>query len=88
MAEVVYLLCALTSVSCTVLLMRGYRRTGLPLLFWSSVAFLAFAVANSLLFVDLVLLPETVNLLVWRQASNLAGVVLLLNGLIRTHGDL
>jgi hypothetical protein len=87
MAEVVYLLCALTSVACMVLLMRGYRRTRLPLLFWSSVSFLAFAAANSILFVDLALLGNSVNLFMWRQSANLAGVILLLYGLIRTHRD-
>jgi hypothetical protein len=85
MAEIVYLLCGLTSIACTVLLMRGYRRTRLPLLFWSSAAFLAFALANCLLFIDLVLLPKTIDLLIWRQASNLGGVLLLLYGLIRTR---
>ena len=83
MAEVVYVLCALTSVTCTVLLFRGYRRTRLALLFWSSAGFLAFALANILLFVDLVVLPDY-DLLIWRQAITLAGVILLLYGLIRT----
>ena len=87
MAEVVYLLCALTSTACMILLLRGYRRTRLPLLFWSSVSFLAFAVANAVLFVDLAVLSQSVNLLIFRQSANLLGVVLLLYGLIRIQRD-
>jgi hypothetical protein len=84
MAETVYLLCALTSIACTVLLLRGYHRTRFPLLFWSGAAFLAFAAANILLFIDLVMFPQF-NLLIWRQAITGAGVALLLYGLIRTN---
>ena len=84
MAEIVYMLCALTSFACTGLLWRGYLRTRLLLLFWSGAAFLAFTVANILLFLDLVLFPGF-NLLIWRQAVTLAGVVLLLYGLIRSN---
>lgn len=84
MAETVYLLCALTSVACTALLFRGYRRSRAPLLFWSSAAFLAFAGANVLLFIDLVVVPQY-DLQLWRQAAMLGGVVLLLYGLIRTN---
>jgi hypothetical protein len=84
MAKIVYLLCALTSLSCMWMLLRGYSRTKLPLLFWSGIAFLAFALANVLLFVDLVMLPQY-NLLIWRQATTLLGVALLLYGLIRTN---
>ncbi len=85
MAEIVYLLCALTSSACAVLLYRGYHRSKVLLLFWSSLAFLAFAVANSLLFVDLVVLSDSISLLLWRQSANLAGVLLLLYGLMRTN---
>jgi Family of unknown function (DUF5985) len=83
MPETVYLLCALTSVACMALLFRHYRRTRLRLLFWSSAAFLAFALANILLFVDLVIFPQY-DLLFVRQIITLGGVVLLLYGLIRT----
>jgi len=84
MAETVYLLCALTSVAVMALLFRHYRRTRLPLLFWSSAAFFAFAFGNILLFVDLVIIPQY-DLLMVRQAITLTGVVLLLYGLIRTN---
>lgn len=82
-AQTVYLLCALTSLACMLLLMRHYTRTRLPLLFWSGLGFLFFAMGNILLFIDLVLVPQH-DLAVWRNAITLAGVVLLLYGLIRT----
>lgn len=85
MAEIVYLLCGLTSTACALLLLRGYWRSRFSLLFWSGIAFLAFAVANSLLFVDLVVLTDSISLLIWRQVANLVGIVLLLYGLIRTR---
>ncbi|HLP78134.1 MAG TPA: DUF5985 family protein [Candidatus Paceibacterota bacterium] len=84
MAETVYMLCALTSIACTGLLLRGYLRTRLALLFWSGIAFLAFALANILLFVDLVMVSHY-DLAVWRQSLTLCGVMLLLYGLIRTN---
>ncbi len=84
MAEIVYLLCAVTSVACMTLLFRGYARTRLPLLFWSGIAFLAFALSNTLLFVDLVVVPNY-DLAIWRQSLTLGGVMLLLYGLIRTN---
>jgi len=84
MREIVYLLCALTSAACTALLLRGYRRTRVPLLFWSSAGFLALAASNALLFVDLAIFPEY-DLSMYRQITTLTGVVLLLYGQIRTH---
>ena len=84
MREIVYLLCALTSAACMVLLYRAYRRTRLPLLFWSAAAFLVIAFSNTLLFVDLVMVPHY-DLSLFRQITTLCGVMLLLYGLIRTN---
>jgi len=81
-AKIVYLLCALTSLACTSLLLRHYFRTRLPLLFWSGFGFLLFAGSNVLLFIDLVLVPES-DLSVWRNCITLAGVIVLLYGLLR-----
>lgn len=64
-------------------LMRHYFRTRLPLLFWSGLGFLLFAIANVVLFIDLVIVPQY-DLVIWRNATTLAGVVVLLYGLIRT----
>jgi Family of unknown function (DUF5985) len=81
MAELVYSLCAATSILCFVLLLRSYLRTKLRLLLWSSAAFLAFAATNVLLFVDLVLMPG-LDLSLLRTAVTVLGVALLLYGLI------
>ena len=83
MAALIYILCALTSAACTVLLLRRYRLSRVRMLFWSALAFLAFAVSNILLFIDLIVLPQ-VDLSVVRSAATLGGVLLLLYGLIVT----
>jgi hypothetical protein len=81
MAEAVYLLCALTSVACAVLLLRGWRRGGARLLFYSGLCFAWLALNNLLLFTDLVLVPG-VDLSVVRAATSFMGVATLLYGLI------
>jgi hypothetical protein len=81
MAEAVYLLCALTSLVCTFLLFRGYRRTRARLLMWSSACFAALAVNNVLLFLDLVIFPE-IDLSGWRSATALIGILLMVYGLV------
>lgn len=82
MAEAVYILCALTSVACAVLLLRGYRRTGMRLLLWSGLCFVSLAVSNVVLFVDLVLVPKDIDLSLIRSSLGLVGVATLLYGLI------
>ena len=81
MALTVYLLCALASLVCALLLMRGYRATRMPLLFWSALCFFVLAVTNSLLFVDLGLFPQA-DLSIWRSGITLGAFSLLLYGLI------
>ena len=81
MAESVYVLCAATCVACAVLLLRGYLRSRARLLLWSGLCFVFLAVNNVLLFTDMVLLPN-VDLQVWRTTAALAGMLLLLYGLI------
>jgi Family of unknown function (DUF5985) len=81
MAEFVYILCAVTSIACAVLLQRGYRARRSRLLFWSSLCFYGFAINNGLLLIDLYLVPQT-DLFVVRTGVALAAVVLLLYALI------
>jgi hypothetical protein len=76
MAPFVYALCAATSMVCFGLLLREHRRKHSPIAFKSSIAFLSFALANVLLFVDLVVFPE-IDLRLWRNAITLVGVVVL-----------
>jgi hypothetical protein len=77
----VFLLCFGTSVVCLVLLVRAYLRTKSRLLFWSAACFVLLAVNNGLLFLDLVVLPDS-DLGVLRHASALAAISTLLYGFI------
>jgi hypothetical protein len=81
MAEIVYLLCALTSLACTALLARAWRRSRSRLLMWSSLCFLLFTANNVVLYADRVIVPD-VNLALVRAATGAAGVMVLLFGLI------
>ena len=79
-AEAVYILCALTSIVCALLLLRGYRSTRTRLLFWACLCFAFLALNNVLLFVDIILLPK-ISLFAWRNGAALAGMLLLVFGL-------
>lgn len=81
MAQVVYALCAVLSSACALLLYRGWRSTHVRLLWWSFVCFAFLALNNVLLVVDLVLVKAT-DLSVARAASALAGLLMLLYGLV------
>lgn len=81
MAALVYILCALTSLACAVLLLRAYGQSRARLLFWSGLCFVGLALNNVLLFVDRQILPDT-SLYVLRSAPALIGLMLLLYGLI------
>jgi hypothetical protein len=81
MAPLIFVLCALTSLACAVLLVRGYGRTRSRLLLWSALCFFGLTVQNVILFVDLVVVPD-LDLSVLRNAIGLAALCLLLFGLI------
>lgn len=81
MAQVVYVLCALTSIACAVLLISGHRRSRSPLLLWSSLCFAGLAANNALLVVDRVIV-DTVDLSTWRLVPAVVGVAVLVFGLV------
>lgn len=81
MAEAVYILCGVTSILCALLLLRGYRASRTRLLFWAGLCFIGLALDNVILFVDIVLLPN-MDLFWWRTLAALAGMLVLLYGLI------
>ena len=81
MATLVYALCALTSLLCFALLVRGYRQSRARLLLWASLCFAGLALNNVLLFVDVRVVPA-VDLSAWRSLPALAGVLLLVYGLV------
>ena len=80
-AAIVYLLCALTSVFCAGLLIRSYRRSRVGLLLWSSFCFVGLALNNVLLFLDLIVIPDT-DLSLARTVTAVAGMTLMAFGLI------
>ena len=87
MAATVYILCALTSLACAVMLWRGFAQSRARFLMWSSLCFALLAVNNVLLFADKVVFPETDSVLgvsfpIWRSAAALIGLALLIYGLI------
>jgi hypothetical protein len=81
MAEITYILCSITALLCSVLLFRGFRVSRARLLFWSGVCFLLLFVENTMLFIDVVIVPH-VGLTVFRLAPGVAAVCCLIYGLI------
>jgi hypothetical protein len=82
MAEAVYVLCMLTSLFCAFLLFRSYRAQHSRLLLWSTVCFVGLALSNALLVVDLMVLPETVDLRLLRTVIALTSTAVLLGALV------
>jgi hypothetical protein len=79
--ETVYILCALTSLFCAVLLWRSYRRNRTRLLMWSTLCFFGLVINNALLVIDLIIVPH-IGLALVRSATALASLLLLVIGLI------
>jgi hypothetical protein len=80
MADVVYALCALTSLVAAVLLARAYARSPARLLLLAAVAFVGLALNNVGLFVDVVILPD-VDLTLLRTIPAVLGMLALVAGL-------
>lgn len=81
MAELVYVLCALTSLACAWLLLRAWRSTRVALLLWCLVGFAGLALNNVVLFIDKVVAPD-VDLAAWRGLPATLGVGALVFGLV------
>ena len=80
---IVYVLCLLTSASCAWLLGRSYRRSGVRLLFWSSICFAFLATNNLILVLDLVVWPAPdVDLRLPRLLLTLAAIMSLIWGFV------
>jgi len=79
----IYVLCALTSAACAVMLLRGYARGRTRFLLWSGLCFLGLFVNNLLLMIDRVFIPDvTFFPAEWRSAAALVGLSLLVFGLV------
>jgi hypothetical protein len=81
MAELVYILCALASVACALLLIRNYRRTRLRLALFTCLCFTGLALNNLLLLVDLLVVRE-LDLSAFRTLVAVVAVGLLVLGLV------
>lgn len=81
MATAVYLMSALISLACAVLLLRSFAQARNSLLLWAAICFLGLTVNNALLFVDKVIAPD-VDLSLWRTIPALAGMLVLAFGLL------
>lgn len=81
MADIVYILCALTSLTCAILLLRSFSGNRVRLLLWSGLCFIGFALNNILLLVDARVFPET-DLSILRTIPALIGLLLLLYGMV------
>ena len=82
MGASVYVLGFLTTLTCAVLLVRGYARSRIKLLLWSALCFLGLTISNALVVLDLVIFPTSVDLHLLRLATAAVSMLLLLFGLI------
>ena len=80
MAELVYTLCAVTSIVCAWMLFQAYRRGRTRLLFWSSLCFAGLAVNNLLTVIDLIFVPQA-DFSALRSAVALLSIGVLVYGL-------
>ena len=81
MADIVYILCALTSLTCAILLLRSYGSNRVRLLLWSGLCFVGFALNNILLIIDTRIFPGT-DLSIIRTIPAFLGLLLLLYGMV------
>jgi hypothetical protein len=81
MAAIIYGLCALSALLCTVLLLQAYRRGRYRLLLWSGLCFAGLTINNLLLVLDRLFLPDS-DLSIWRTSVALLAMAILLYGLI------
>ena len=81
MGPAVYVLGVIVTLLCGILLLRGYLRNRTRLLLWSALCFFGLALSNFLVFLDLVLFPQT-DLYLFRLLTAVAAMMILLYGLI------
>jgi hypothetical protein len=80
-AAAVYILSALISLACAMLLLRSYAQSRTGLLLWAAVCFVGLTLNNAVLFVDKVVATD-VDLSLWRAVPALAGMLALAFGLL------
>ena len=81
LAPVVYVLCTLSCTIVFLLLFRAYQRHRTHLLLWSALAFVALALNNLFVFIDVIILTE-VDLQPLRDVFSLGAIGLLIYSFI------
>ncbi len=81
MAGLIYGLCALTAFLCACFLLQAYNRSHYKLLLWGGLCFVGLTLNNILVIGDELIFP-TVDLSIWRVATALLSMCVLLYGLI------
>jgi hypothetical protein len=82
MGAIIYTLCTMTSLLCSVLLLRSYSKSKHRLLFWAGICFVGITLNNMLLVADKIIFPTSMDLLTLRLLVALIALVFLLYGLI------
>jgi hypothetical protein len=80
-AEIVYVLCGVLSALCAGMLYSKYRATQTRFLLWSSLCFVGLAINNVILFIDMIIIPQT-DISVIRMIPALLGVSVLIYGFL------
>lgn len=80
-ADVVYVLCALTSAACAWLLWRANVKNRMRVLFWCALGFAGLALNNLLLVLDKIVLT-TIDLSTVRLLPAVVGFAVICYGLI------
>jgi Family of unknown function (DUF5985) len=80
-AATVYILSALISLACAVLLLRSWAQSRTGLLLWAAICFVGLTLNNAVLFVDKIVATD-VDLSLWRAIPALAGMLALVFGLL------
>lgn len=81
MDAIVYALCSLTSATCAILLLRGYRTSSMRLLLWSGLCFSVLTLANIVVYIDMVVYPDG-DLQTLRNCLSMLGLGILIVGMI------
>ncbi|MFP5236876.1 MAG: DUF5985 family protein [Acidobacteriota bacterium] len=81
MNSILYVVTALTTLLCAVLLLRAYFRVRRALLLWSGLCFVLLTVSYFLVWADLVLVPDS-EWYTARLIPTAAAMALLLVGLV------
>lgn len=82
MASLVYSLCAVASILCSIVLLGSYRRTPTRLLLLSVLCFCGLSINNLLLYADFLYTGAEGDLSLYRNLTAAISVLLLLVGLI------